>query len=180
MSGNINLKFKKEKDYQEFCNLFKDIPLKNDYITLKYDLGDEAYDPIENQRTVCYLNLSYHNYKRIISFEYPYSDCHSAFCFYLAKELSKKYSILVDWDSGAWKPAKDFFSHFKRNYQSSIVFELGGYKFEKEIDTDSLIKNTEDPFKERLEMCIKIEDNLRDIVCPGFFENNKFKEYIWK
>jgi hypothetical protein len=189
MSGNISLKFKKENDYKDFCDLFKDIPLEYDYITFKYDLGDETYGSVDDQRTVCYLSLKYHNYKRVISFEYPYSDCHNAFCFYLVLEISKKYKYktLINWDFNKFMSSEEFFSKFKRRYYSSFISSFGGCK--EEEDMGCFKAKNKDPFQKRLEMCTKIEDNLRSVICPGFFHSNmkgdcneegKFKQYIWK
>lgn len=178
MSSGITIKFKRIKDKREFLSLFDNFEKRNgDYLTFKFDI---KVDNIED-RAVSYLNLNFNNYspKKSITFEYSYGDCHDAFCYYLAYEVSKKYDdIKICWDS-LWEftTKEDFFKNYgKKPISSSAEFWNLDVKDEKE----NIIPIIDKSILSRIKVLNETERRLRDEVCLGFFENNKFEKYLWR
>ena len=177
MSSGITIKFKRIKDKREFLSLFDKFEKRSGYyLTFKFDI---EVDGVEDM-AVSYLNFNIddNHSKKSINFEYGYGDCHDAFCYYLAYEVSKKYDIKITWDS-LWEftTKEDFFKNYGKNpISSSAEFWNLDVKDEKE----NIIPIIDKSILSRIKVLNETEKKLRDKVCPGFFEDNKFEKYLWK
>ncbi len=176
MSSGITIKFKRIKDKREFLSLFDKFEKRNEnYLTFKFDIKINGM----KDRAVSYLNFNFDDYhsKKSINFEYGYGDCHDAFCYYLAYEISKKYDIKLEWDSLGKLITKEEFFKNKDNESHSSSAEF--WNLEVKDEEGNIVPIADKNILSRIKVLNKTEEKLRDEVCPGFFENNKFEQYLW-
>jgi len=165
MSTELTIEFINPKDKIDFLSLFNKYKQhgseEHPYILLSIPLDN--YDP-----TRVYLNFNSFYANNAIGFEYDYGDCYRCMAYYLAYELIKKYGDKVVLHSdGKVENIEEYFSKYD-SYHSSFFFTFEKYKMDKK----------EDKFLEKRMIEVKkIEDNLKTI-CPGFFDNKKFMDYV--
>lgn len=175
MSSGITVKFKNNKDKREFLSIFdayKDNEIGN--FPIAFIFRDNNGDVVSQ------LSFKSHYAKTSIDFEYHYNDCDSVFCYYLAYEVSKKYNVKLLWDTNGVLTTPDkFFEEKDTRYHSSFLFFFG---LNTQKDFDLYLENKtigNDCYKRALKVK-ETEEHLKNVVCPGFFENNKFVQYIWE
>ncbi len=174
MSGEITAEFKTEDERKEFLSLFKDCSIT--------DQGDHPYMcfkvDFENDQTIVYFNFnSFYgsDYHTSIGFEYKYGGCGNAFAYYLIYEVAQKYDVKIYWDG----PVSDKFFDTYDDYHSGLAM---ADEFNKKHEPDYEDKYSQVQKESWMDMVNEIkrrENNLREI-CKGFFESNKFKQYIWE
>ena len=173
MSSGITIRFKRIKDHREFLSLFDKIEKNHgNYITFKFDIKVDG----EKDRAVSRLTFDGHGSKKSVNFEYSYGDCHDAFCYYLAYEVSKKYDIKLTWDS-VWEfiTKEEFFKNKDtKSYSSSL-----GFWSLKDEEGNDFPPITDKNILSRIKMLSETEKKLKEEVCLGFFENRKFEKYLW-
>ena len=169
MGGGITIQFKNLEDKEDFLSSFDNS--EDSYITFKFEIKENEIEDI----TVSYLNFNFEDYcdKNSVNFGYSFGGCCDFFCYLLAYEVAEKYDVKLYWDSLlGYKDKKDF---FKKEHCASLKFWKIN-KNEQGEDIPIVDKNILKRIKELEDM----EEALRNKVCPGFFENNKFKKYLWK
>ncbi len=166
MSGSIEASFKNAKDKEEFLSLFEDC--------LVTDVSDHPYltfnVDFEGNSSTTYMGFNSH-YDNSIDFDYPYGGTHYTFSYFLMHEIAQKYDLQLYWDGPCIYKVFDSYNEYHNGMIKADEFNKA---------EDPNYKSLNDPsWTEHIEEMKRREDNLRE-VCKGFFENNKFKQYIWK
>lgn len=155
MSGDINIKFNKLKEYNNFSNLWKD---KRDYCILRYTTNNPLLKGWAFENTFTYINFyNYLKQDNIINLEYPLGIHHGVLAYFFAYEISKRYSIQIN---GGCMSNDDFFSNIDDIYAYCPTLkgfhDMGRNFYSSEIDSAilNLIQEIKefcnDIFKEKL------------------------------
>lgn len=179
MSSGITVQFKDAEAKEEFVILFDGLKRspygESGYISFKIEMSNNGIGDC----AIAYLNFDdSYRCKNSISFEYSYGGCHAFFCYFLAYALSEKYKVKkLLWDTEPVRRGKREFFKRKDAFHCGFV-DTAIFNREEGI----VNPNTEasKDFKDRSDEYRRLEDEIKNKVCPNIFNDDKFKQYLWE